>query len=123
MSLNNSLELKNVRYIPTFKHNLLSVNKLCEDEKCSVVFHDNYCIIQDSISNKVRGIGKGENGLYYLFNEPILETLKNIRSQTLSITDNFKENKGETKVAMSLNCAKDFPIIIKDVPKLTKETL
>lgn len=28
VSLNNSLELKNVLYIPTFKHNLLSVNNL-----------------------------------------------------------------------------------------------
>lgn len=58
VSLNNSLGLKNVIYIPTFKHNLLFVNKLCLDEKCNVVFYDNYCIIKDSISNKVRGIGK-----------------------------------------------------------------
>lgn len=78
VNLKNNLDLKNVLHIPASKHSLLSVKKLCHDENCSVVFYDDYCIIQDKISSEVKGVGNGENGLYCLVNEPLQETLRNI---------------------------------------------
>lgn len=92
VKLNNNMELKKVLCVPTFKHNLLSVNKLCCDENCNVVFHADYCIIQDKNSNEVKGIGRGENGLYYLINEPIQKTLREIKAQTLSNNYESKKN-------------------------------
>ena len=76
VNLENELKLKNVIYIPAFKHNILSINKLCEQYECKVVFYKEYCIIQDAVTSKVIGVGKGEQGLYYLMNEPLEETLK-----------------------------------------------
>lgn len=46
--LRNNMELKNVLYIPFFKHNVLSINKLCQNMKCKTEFCYNYCIIQDT---------------------------------------------------------------------------
>ena len=108
--------------IHAFKHNLLSVNKLCHDEKCSVVFHESYCIIQDKDTNEVRGIGKGENGLYYLINEPMKKILKDLNAQTLNVTKKSRCHMS-SKMAMSVNVRDMIRTVITNVPKINKETL
>uniref|UniRef100_A0A803KNI3 Integrase catalytic domain-containing protein n=1 Tax=Chenopodium quinoa TaxID=63459 RepID=A0A803KNI3_CHEQI len=69
VSLENGLKLKDVLHVAVFKHNLLSIQKLVENELCKVDFHAHYCEIQDKKSGEIRGIGKAENGLYYLIND------------------------------------------------------
>lgn len=108
--------------IPAFKHNLLSVNRLCNDENCNVVFHTDYCIIQDKNTNEVKGIGKGENRLYYLINESVKKTLEEIKAQTLSVTKQSGHYLGG-KVAMSVNVGDKIPTVIRNVPVVRKETL
>lgn len=45
--LRNEMQLKNVLYIPSFKHNLLSVQKLTSDGGCKVNFYPKFCIIEE----------------------------------------------------------------------------
>lgn len=61
--------------------NMLSMNKLC-DMKCNVLFLGKYCLIIVFVTEKIRGVGKSENGLYYLLNEPVEKTLQRIKEQT-----------------------------------------
>lgn len=115
----NGVNLKHVLYIPAFKHNFLSINKLCENLNCKVVFLDKYCIIHDCENNEVKGVGKGENnGLYYLINEPVESTLKKLKDHTLNIVS---AQKGKT--AMTVHTCSELPSVLRDVPKLSKVTL
>ena len=58
--------LKDVLHIASFKHNLLSVQKLSRDEHCKVIFEPTKCLIVDDITGAVKGSGLAVNGLYYL---------------------------------------------------------
>ena len=65
-SLNSSLSLNNVLYVPSFKVNLMSVSKLTQGLHCSISFFPNWCILQDLATRKTIGLGKQQGGLYYL---------------------------------------------------------
>lgn len=69
VELENGINLKKVLHLHAFKHNLLSVQKLTQDGDYTVNFHPRYCVIQESKTGVVRGIGKSMDGLYYLVNE------------------------------------------------------
>ncbi|KAL2897435.1 Retrovirus-related Pol polyprotein from transposon RE2 [Bienertia sinuspersici] len=69
--LNNMMTLKRVVYVPDFKQNLLSINKLSNDENLKVLFYPDFCVIQDLHSKKIKGLGRVHNGLYYLVNIPL----------------------------------------------------
>lgn len=71
IALPNGIVLKNVLGVPTFKYNLLSVNKLSRDSNCQVTFHSGFCVIKDNASRKIKGVGKLQNGLYYLLDVPV----------------------------------------------------
>lgn len=45
--LHESLILKDVLYIPTFKHNLLSVSKLSKSSNLKFIFFPTSCVVQD----------------------------------------------------------------------------
>lgn len=120
VSLKNDMVIKQVLYIPAFKQNLLSVSKLCQDNAFKVVFHDNYCMIHDKVSNEVKGIGRCEHGLYYLINEPVNVILKGIKDHTLKMVSLPIECKKKAMAARSCN---EVSIVIKNVPSLSKETL
>ncbi|XP_074378518.1 uncharacterized protein LOC141720061 [Apium graveolens] len=68
VNLENGLKLEGVLCVPYFKHNLMSVQKLVKDCNVQVIFHPSHCVILESGSNKIRGIGGAKNGLYYLIN-------------------------------------------------------
>uniref|UniRef100_A0A803LW84 GAG-pre-integrase domain-containing protein n=1 Tax=Chenopodium quinoa TaxID=63459 RepID=A0A803LW84_CHEQI len=68
--LNNSLTLKNVLVVPNFKYNLLSVPKLTTDSYCEVNFYGTHCVIKDTLTKKVKGVGRARNGLYFLLDVP-----------------------------------------------------
>ena len=59
-------ELHDVLYVPEFKYNLLSVAKVTKELNCFVSFYPGFCVFQDLSSGKLKGIGKEENGLYFL---------------------------------------------------------
>lgn len=66
LSLPSGLVLQKVLCVPFFRHNLLSVQKLIQDNNCQVQFFPTYCVIMDSVTQQIRGVGKEKHGLYYL---------------------------------------------------------
>ena len=58
--------LKEVLYTPTFKCNLIFVQKLAKDENCLVIYGVGFCVLQDLPSRKIIGIAEMRNGVYYL---------------------------------------------------------
>uniref|UniRef100_A0A803L036 Retrovirus-related Pol polyprotein from transposon TNT 1-94-like beta-barrel domain-containing protein n=1 Tax=Chenopodium quinoa TaxID=63459 RepID=A0A803L036_CHEQI len=70
IKLADGLLLKGVLGVPTFKHNLLCVNKLNRDNDCNVMFHSGFCLIRGNSDQKIVGLGKLHNGLYYLIDSP-----------------------------------------------------
>ena len=65
MYLGDGLYLKEVLYTPNFKCNLISVQKLAQDENCIIIYGVNFCILQDFTSRKLIGIVEMRNGVYY----------------------------------------------------------
>ncbi|CAL1357037.1 unnamed protein product [Linum trigynum] len=66
VQLNDRLILRRVLYVPDFKCNLLSVSRLTQDNAIALLFLADFCIIQDSRSKTVIGLGRLRDGLYYL---------------------------------------------------------
>lgn len=66
--LETGLTLTKVLCVPKFKHNLLSVQRLVKESNCQVEFHPTHCLILDALTKKIKGVGKAQNGLYYLMN-------------------------------------------------------
>lgn len=67
--LPGGLRLTDVLHVPQFNHNLLSIHKLAQGSRCTVVFHPNKCLIVDSMTGGVIGRGELKQGLYYLKND------------------------------------------------------
>ncbi|XP_073302959.1 uncharacterized protein [Primulina huaijiensis] len=66
MKLCNDMSVDDVLYVPNFKVNLLSVSKLTRALNCSVTFYPDFCVLQDSTTKKMIGLGRQSSGLYYL---------------------------------------------------------
>ncbi|KAF7821898.1 Retrovirus-related Pol polyprotein from transposon TNT 1-94 [Senna tora] len=64
--LHPKLTLQNVLIVPSFKFNLLSVNKLARDTGLYLTFHKFHCIVQDSKSRDVIAVAKVKKNLYIL---------------------------------------------------------
>ncbi|XP_060211683.1 uncharacterized protein LOC132639235 [Lycium barbarum] len=61
-----NLTLQNVLYVPTFKYNLLSVNRLYVQNGCHMVFTISGCILQDLLMKRVEAFGEVRERLYLL---------------------------------------------------------
>jgi len=66
IQFNNSFQLNNVLYVPSFKIDLMSVGKTTDDLHCSVTFFPSWCIFQDLATRTMMGVGKRRDNLYYL---------------------------------------------------------
>ena len=66
VNLNSSLALHGVLYIPSFKYNMLSVNKFCNHEGCYMVFTPKCCIMQAPSVKRPQVLGEHFEGLYLL---------------------------------------------------------
>lgn len=66
ITLSKRLILEQVLGISNFCFNLLSVSKLTRDLNCSLTFWSGFFVIQDLHSRKLIGVGREQNGLYYL---------------------------------------------------------
>ena len=64
--LTEGLHLKNVLYVPDFKHNLLSLSRLLESKDMIIVFYKEGCLLQDPSSKRIYGQGQKVGGLYKL---------------------------------------------------------
>lgn len=60
------IKLNDVIHSPTISKNLLSINKLCQDNNYCVVFDDSSICIKDRRTDKVVTTGRSRNGLYEL---------------------------------------------------------
>ncbi|CAH9072816.1 unnamed protein product [Cuscuta epithymum] len=66
LCLPNGICLQRVLYVPQFQCNLLSVSRLTSDLNCTFIFSSSLCILRDTSTGKLIGVGKLHNGLYYL---------------------------------------------------------
>ncbi|CAL1398262.1 unnamed protein product [Linum trigynum] len=71
--LNSQLTLHRVLHVPQFKCNLLSVSRLIRDNNVALFFLGNVCVIQDSHSKTVIGLGRLRDGLFYLSRDEKLQ--------------------------------------------------
>ena len=71
-----------------------------KQDKCKVTFYPAFCVIQDSVSQTIGGIGKAQSGLYYLLNIP----LKKVHSEFKKISQSLAEvgRRDETKVEVQV---------------------
>ncbi|KAL2943151.1 Retrovirus-related Pol polyprotein from transposon TNT 1-94 [Bienertia sinuspersici] len=113
--LKNGIELKNVMLIPSFKQNLLSIQKLSKDSNCKVIFWDQYYLIQDKTSSEIRGVGRERRGLYYLVNEPVNSMVKRIKEDVCEKVKAYK--------AMNVEAEMTMPSRVKGKKKMSNATL
>ena len=64
VQLHDDIILKDVLFIPDFKHNLIFVSKLIEKSQLQVVFSECGCFIQDQMTKRTIGSAKHQAGLY-----------------------------------------------------------
>ena len=87
--LANGLNVHRVLVVPVFEYSLLSVAKLSKDSDRVVVFYLDCFLIQDSATQKLKGIGKHRAGLYYLLNLPTAK----LNNKVLDICDKVMLSK------------------------------
>lgn len=80
--ISSNIHLTDVLYVPTFKFNLLSVQKLAKDSNCTVIFFPNYCVFQDLSTKMEIGRGHERNGLYFFSDTPQSTALTAISPST-----------------------------------------
>lgn len=66
IQLHKSLKLQDVLFVPSFKHNLLSVSKLSKCNQIKFIFFLNYCALQDLKTDQHIVVGKATGQLYLL---------------------------------------------------------
>ncbi|KAF7825809.1 putative LRR receptor-like serine/threonine-protein kinase [Senna tora] len=85
--LGGKLILRNVLYVPDFKYNLISVNKLAVCSGLETIFHENGCMMQDRLTKKPLVRGSVLKNLYILEEEGV-KVLQNKDSLVCKIDDN-----------------------------------
>lgn len=64
--LSPTIVLHKVLHVPSFQFNLISINTLIKDAKCSAHFYPEYCLLQESIQGSMIGRGTLTCNLYVL---------------------------------------------------------
>nr|GFB38101.1 hypothetical protein [Tanacetum cinerariifolium] len=59
-------KINGVLHIPNFKHNLLSVSRICKDLQCAVTFFSNFFVMQGLRTRSLIGLDKCQEGLYLM---------------------------------------------------------
>ncbi|KAL2240231.1 UNVERIFIED_CONTAM: Retrovirus-related Pol polyprotein from transposon RE2 [Sesamum indicum] len=100
--INDDIILKDVLYVPAFKHNLLSVGKLCKDNHVNVHFTDKTCVVQDPLTKKVISVGRQQGRLYVLergpqgyMTNPLRETLPTNEENVFTDASNVVKCRSE----------------------------
>ena len=66
VQVSESLLLTDVLCVPSFSFNLISISKLTNSQSCRVFFLSHLCFILDLVAWKRIGLGRKNNGLYFL---------------------------------------------------------
>lgn len=66
VDISPTLSLHKVLHVPAFTSNLLSVSKFIQDHHCIIPFYPHFCLFQDQWNERILGIVKERNGIYYL---------------------------------------------------------
>ncbi|GAV59362.1 hypothetical protein CFOL_v3_02893 [Cephalotus follicularis] len=64
--LSNTLTLHNVLFVPVFSFSLLSISRFTKENQCFVIFYPDFCLFQDLWTDRIMGIGRVKQRLYYL---------------------------------------------------------
>lgn len=64
--LNNFLVLRDVLFIPEFKHNLLSISKLAKERDMKFIFDSEHCVSHGLKTGRIVGKGRLQGQLYIL---------------------------------------------------------
>ncbi|KAL2938151.1 Retrovirus-related Pol polyprotein from transposon TNT 1-94 [Bienertia sinuspersici] len=115
ITLHDGIKLKNVMLVPTFKHNLISVQRLVKDTECEVVFKKEYCVIQKNGGKHVVALGVAKQGLYILKNESMGTVIEEIK----------RKRTASNKHNMTVNSAQEVqvPDSVKKAKEMTKEMM
>ncbi|KAJ8431285.1 hypothetical protein Cgig2_014331 [Carnegiea gigantea] len=105
VQLCNDLILKDTLVVPAFKCNLLSTSKLCKDNNCIVIFHDEICLIQDCATG----------GLYYLVNSYLKQVPQKLLSIDNKVFGQFFVLSKQYSFANPINKQVDFSVWYKKV--------
>ncbi|KAL2904096.1 Retrovirus-related Pol polyprotein from transposon RE2 [Bienertia sinuspersici] len=120
VSLKNGIELRKVLYVPNFKNNLVSVQRLAKDDNYNVIFHSKFCVINQGGSKNIKVVGKEVDGLYYLVNQPLRSVLKMLKQ--VEGREETNECKEKEKGAGDLRYADD-EWWITGTPNTTEENM
>ncbi|XP_074265248.1 uncharacterized protein LOC141587673 [Silene latifolia] len=122
--LKNGMKLNKVLYVPSFKHNLLSVQKLIKDEQCVVLFYERACALHDSHTRRIRALGKEDKGIYYLVNsasspQTSLASISvgKCNTELCNINSYFVSSTGRNETeGIIFNTSDAFQDLCKDLP-------
>ncbi|XP_075088367.1 uncharacterized protein LOC142170370 [Nicotiana tabacum] len=118
-ALTKSIILHNVLYLPSFKHNLISVYKITEQFDCIVQFTKISCIIQGPSLKKPLDLGKLDNDLYKFVWEQssqLQQPLTNVsNSSSISSLCNSSSFSSSSSSSSSSSVHKDSAICNKAV--------
>ncbi|KAL2937848.1 Retrovirus-related Pol polyprotein from transposon RE2, partial [Bienertia sinuspersici] len=117
VKLSSSLNLENVMYVPSFKHNLISIQKLVKDSRCEVKFTEKFCIVKEIDGGSVKAIGRAEKGLYILLDDTANTTAGGV------VKDLLESEKVDTHVKANAATGLDVPATIKVEGKMSTEML
>lgn len=67
VGLSSKIILENVLYIPSFKYNLISVNKLTTTTQSKFIFFPTYCLLEDQKTEHILLRGKAVGSLYVFY--------------------------------------------------------
>ena len=108
LQIAKGLTLQDVLLVPNFKFNLLSIQKLCKQLKCTVEFTETLCMLQAPSLKKPLAIGTDCMGLYVLDREVIqdmelLDKERGLASLDEAETTSNKHNGVCISAASSIN--------------------
>jgi len=102
VTLSSQVKLENVLYVPSFKHNILSVTQFCEQKDVGVLFTKNGCFLQDLSTVRInRKFGDCVAGLYMLKDNTSIANnsikFSNIQSSKFSLKSSLKSENVVSK--------------------------
>ena len=66
IEISPTLKLSNCLYVPKLSHKLMSISHVIKERNCTLLMHPNFCVLQDTRTNRIIGRGTERQGLYYV---------------------------------------------------------
>jgi len=107
LCISPTISLPNVLYVPSFKFNLLSINKLTSTLNCVAIFFSGFCVFQDLSTRKLIRMGEVRDGLYHY--KPFSASV--FHSQRISDSTLWHERPGHpstSSIPTTLNFPKSY---------------